>query len=81
MSSSAYEQDNTLQHKTLIVLGPYMPAAAERNQLLERASKIACLQVIEFDNKMEELIAGARAWSPWVAITPIAKSCPSTSPL
>ena len=56
---SAYEQDNTLQHKTLIVLGPYMPAK-ERNQLLERASKIACLQVIEFDNKMEELIAGAR---------------------
>lgn len=56
---SAFEQDHTLQHKTLIVLGPYMPAK-ERIQLLERASKIACLQVIEFDNKMEELIAGAK---------------------
>ncbi|KAA6488736.1 glycosyltransferase family protein [Agrobacterium sp. SHOUNA12C] len=56
---SAFEQDNTLQHKTLIVLGPYMPAK-ERIQLLKRASKIACLQVIEFDNKMEELIAGAK---------------------
>ncbi|WP_047458449.1 glycosyltransferase family protein [Rhizobium rhizogenes] len=56
---SAFEQDDTLQHKTLIVLGPYMPAK-ERIQLLKRAEKIACLQVIEFDNKMEELIAGAK---------------------
>ncbi|AYG62902.1 glycosyltransferase family protein [Rhizobium jaguaris] len=55
----AFEQDDTLQHKTLIVLGPYMPAK-ERNHLIERANKIACLQVIEFDNKMEELIAGAK---------------------
>ncbi|MDL2401354.1 glycosyltransferase family protein [Rhizobium mayense] len=55
----AFEHDDTLQHKTLIVLGPYMPAK-ERNQLIERASKIDCLQVIEFDNKMEELIAGAK---------------------
>jgi predicted glycosyltransferase len=57
---SAFEQDASLRCKTLIVLGPYMPAR-ERGQLIERASKIACLQVIEFDNKMEELIAGAKA--------------------
>ena len=47
-------------HKTLIVLGPYMPAR-ERAELLERSSRIACLEVIEFDNRMEELIAGAKA--------------------
>jgi len=57
---TAYEQDNTLDHKTLIVLGPYMPVK-ERAELLERSSRIACLQVIEFDNHMEALIAGARA--------------------
>jgi predicted glycosyltransferase len=57
---AAYEQDNTLQHKTLIVLGPYMPGK-ERAALIERCSRIACLEVIEFDNRMEALIAGARA--------------------
>ncbi|AGB75239.1 membrane-anchored protein (plasmid) [Rhizobium tropici CIAT 899] len=57
---AAFEEDSSLTQKTLIVLGPYMPAK-ERSQLLERASKIDCLQVIEFDNKMEELIAGAKA--------------------
>lgn len=57
---AAFEEDSSLTQKTLIVLGPYMPAK-ERGQLLERASKIDCLQVIEFDNKMEELIAGAKA--------------------
>ena len=57
---TAYEQDNTLQHKTLIVLGPYMPSR-ERAELLERSSRIACLEVIEFDNRMEALIAGAKA--------------------
>ena len=57
---AAFEEDSSLTQKTLIVLGPYMPAK-ERSQLLERASRIDCLQVIEFDNKMEELIAGAKA--------------------
>ncbi len=57
---AAFEGDSSLTQKTLIVLGPYMPAK-ERGQLLERASKIDCLQAIEFDNKMEELIAGAKA--------------------
>jgi predicted glycosyltransferase len=57
---SAFEQDQTLQYRTLIVLGPYMPGR-ERAELLERSSKIGCLEVIEFDNKMEELIAGAKA--------------------
>jgi predicted glycosyltransferase len=57
---NAYEQDHSLQYKTLIVLGPYMPAR-ERTDLVERASKISCLEVIEFDKRMEELIDGATA--------------------
>jgi predicted glycosyltransferase len=56
----AYEHDPSLQHKTLIVLGPYMPAR-ERTELVERINRISCLEVIEFDNRMEELIDGAKA--------------------
>lgn len=57
---NAYEQDRSLQFKTLIVLGPYMPAR-ERMELVERANRIECLEVIEFDKRMEELIDGATA--------------------
>jgi predicted glycosyltransferase len=57
---NAYEQDDTLRHRALIVLGPYMPAR-ERDELITRINKISCLGVIEFDNKMEELIAGSTA--------------------
>jgi predicted glycosyltransferase len=56
----AYEHDPSLQHKTLIVLGPYMPGR-ERTELVERIGRISCLEVIEFDNRMEELIDGAKA--------------------
>ncbi len=55
---NAYEQDSSLQQKALVVLGPYMPVA-ERNKLLRKGSKISQIEVIEFDNHMEELIAGA----------------------
>ena len=37
-----------------------MPAR-ERMELVERANRIACLEVIEFDKRMEELIDGATA--------------------
>lgn len=57
---NAYQQDATLQHKALIVLGPYMPAA-ERTKLLKQAESIPQVEVIEFDSRMEELIAGAKA--------------------
>jgi len=56
----AYQQDPTLQHKAFIVLGPYMPAK-QRAKLVKKGSKIPHIQVIEFDNRMEELIAGAKA--------------------
>ncbi|MEZ2126695.1 MULTISPECIES: glycosyltransferase family protein [unclassified Sinorhizobium] len=57
---NAYQQDSTLQHKALVVLGPYMPAA-ERTKLLKQAESIPQIEVIEFDSRMEELIAGAKA--------------------
>jgi predicted glycosyltransferase len=56
----AYQQDPQLQHRALIVLGPYMPAR-KRNKLLKKGSKIPYIKIIEFDNRMEELIAGAKA--------------------
>jgi predicted glycosyltransferase len=56
----AYQHDPTLQHKALVVLGPYMPAK-QRRKLMRRSEAIPCLEVIEFDNRMEELVAGATA--------------------
>jgi predicted glycosyltransferase len=56
----AYREDPTLTHKSLIVLGPYMPVK-QRHKLLMKCAKIPYLEVIEFDNRMEELIAGAKA--------------------
>ncbi|EPE94469.1 glycosyltransferase family protein [Rhizobium grahamii] len=55
---NAYEQDANLQQKALVVLGPYMPAV-ERSKLVAKGSRIPYIEVIEFDNHMEELIAGA----------------------
>ncbi len=55
---NAYEHDATLEQKALVVLGPYMPAA-ERAKLVKKGEKIPYIEVIEFDNHMEELIAGA----------------------
>lgn len=56
----AYQQDPTLTHKALLVLGPYMPAK-QRRKLIRKGSKIPYIEVIEFDNRMEELIAGSTA--------------------
>jgi predicted glycosyltransferase len=56
----AYQQDPQLQHRALIVLGPYMPAR-KRNKLVRKGSKIPYIKIIEFDNRMEDLIAGAKA--------------------
>ncbi len=55
----AYQEDPTLTRRALIVLGPYMPAK-QRHRLLQKGSKIPYIEVIEFDNRMEELIAGAQ---------------------
>ncbi|MBB3659024.1 putative glycosyltransferase [Rhizobium sp. BK650] len=57
---NAYEADPTLTQKALVVLGPYMPVA-ERTKLVKKGEKIPYIEVIEFDNHMEELIDGATA--------------------
>jgi predicted glycosyltransferase len=56
----AYQQDPGLQHKALVVLGPYMPAK-KRRKLIKKGAQIPFIEIIEFDNRMEELIAGAKA--------------------
>jgi predicted glycosyltransferase len=56
----AYQQDPSLTHRALIVLGPYMPAK-KRRKLMRKGAAIPFIEMIEFDNRMEELIAGATA--------------------
>lgn len=57
---SAYEQCSDLVHKSVVVLGPYMPSQ-EREDFLERGKKIDNMKVIDFDSRLEELILGAKA--------------------
>lgn len=57
---AAYEADPTFTQKALIVLGPYMPAE-QRHRLQEAAARVGPLEVIEFDNRMEDLVANAKA--------------------
>jgi len=56
----AYQRDPTLTQKMLIVLGPYMKAK-QRLKLTRKAAKLPQITVIQFDTRMEELIAGATA--------------------
>jgi len=55
----AYQQEASLTHRALIVLGPYMPAK-KRRKLMRKGASIPFIEMIEFDNRMEELIAGAK---------------------
>lgn len=57
---NAYRSDPHLTQKALVVLGPYMPSE-QRHALAEAASHIPALEVIEFDNRMEDLVAEAKA--------------------
>ncbi|UVC06980.1 hypothetical protein IHQ71_17275 [Rhizobium sp. TH2] len=57
---NAYKEDRSLQQRALVVLGPYMPAR-KRIKLAKKASSLPYVEVIEFDNRMEELVAGAKA--------------------
>lgn len=57
---NAYRHDPNLPPRALIVLGPYMPAEA-RAEFLRMGPAIPQIEVIEFDSRMEDLIAGARA--------------------
>lgn len=56
----AYQHDASLTHKALIVLGPYMPSR-KRRKLIAKSASIPQIEIIEFDNRMEELVAGAKA--------------------
>ena len=56
----AYQQDPELTYNAIIVLGPYMPAR-QRRKLLAKGKKIPYVTMIEFDNQMEDLMAGAMA--------------------
>ena len=55
----AYQEDPTLTHKALIMLGPYMPVK-KRQRLVAKGATIPYIEIREFDNRMEELIAGAK---------------------
>lgn len=57
---NAYLSDPTLTHKALIVLGPYMPGE-QRADFLRKGQSIPHVEVIEFDTRMEELIASSKA--------------------
>jgi predicted glycosyltransferase len=54
----AYHHDEGLRHRLLVVLGPFMPAR-KRRKLLKKGSSIPNVEIIEFDNRMENLFAGA----------------------
>ncbi|PZQ96608.1 MAG: hypothetical protein DI533_13460 [Cereibacter sphaeroides] len=57
---NAYQHDPGLTHKALIVLGPYMPGE-QRAEFIRIGQTIPHIEIIEFDSRMEELIAGSRA--------------------
>ncbi len=57
---NAYLHDRSLTHRALIVLGPYMPGE-QRAEFLRKGQSIPHVEVIEFDTRMEELIASSCA--------------------
>ena len=57
---AAYAADPTLTHKAVIVLGPYM-SGEQRNHFHEACVGHPHIEIIEFDNRMEDRIAGAKA--------------------
>ncbi|CAN5241559.1 glycosyltransferase family protein [soil metagenome] len=56
----AYRQDKTLTHRALIVLGPFMPVR-KRRKLMNKGKLVPQIEIIEFDNHLEKLIADSRA--------------------
>ena len=57
---AAYQQYPDGLHKALIVLGPYMPGK-ERSEFVQAGQMLEGVEVIDFDSRMEELIAASRA--------------------
>jgi predicted glycosyltransferase len=55
----AYRADSRLQHRALIVLGPFMPMR-KRRKLLRKGKTVPQVEIIEFDNRIEHVIAGSR---------------------
>lgn len=56
----AYRGNDRLQHRALIVLGPFMPTR-KRRKLLRKGKAVPQVDIIEFDNRLENLIAGSSA--------------------
>ena len=57
---NAYLHDPSFGQRALVVLGPYM-AADRRAEFMAKGQGIPQVEMIEFDNHMEELIAGSKA--------------------
>ncbi len=57
---SAYEQDASISRDAIAVLGPFMPAE-DREEIFKRANALDRVQVIEFESRIEKMIAGADA--------------------
>jgi predicted glycosyltransferase len=57
---SAYRADPGLTHRAVIVTGPYMPAE-QRKALCEMAEGLPMVELIQFEARLEELMAGATA--------------------
>ncbi|MDP9136633.1 MAG: hypothetical protein M3N38_00415 [Pseudomonadota bacterium] len=57
---SAYQGTAAMPYRALVVMGPFMPAD-RREVLWAKAKKIPAIDIIQFDNRLETLIAGARA--------------------
>ena len=57
---SAYEQNGGFPRNAVMVLGPFMPAD-DREEIFNRANALEHVRVIEFESRIEKLIAGADA--------------------
>lgn len=57
---NAYLSDPGFNQRALVVLGPYM-AADRRAALTAKGRRVPQVEIIEFDTRMEELIAGSKA--------------------
>ncbi len=60
MVLAAYATPGVPKHPAVVTLGPYLPVTA-REELKEMAEHIPDVQLIDFDNRHEDLVAGASA--------------------
>jgi len=54
----AYESDDSLPHPCMLVLGPFMKKSA-RDMIHDRAKALSNVEVIDFENNMNQLMTGA----------------------